>query len=185
MERRVHPIPFRTRQLSSLSPMILHIIMWESRSPPRIFAQAPSSFRAPGLFALLAASLARSGRSACLAGEGAWQAARQVVGGLPRLLCILRRIVVAGALASGHPVAPSDRSADRLEHGFVIGAAKFLFSRHADAPVVLHSSPPSAKERFAAPARPLNFLEVPRWHHLAPGFSRGQKAGVLRGVEEK
>ena len=53
MERRVHPIPFRTRQLSSLSPMILHIIMWESRSPPRIFAQAPSSFRAPGLFALL------------------------------------------------------------------------------------------------------------------------------------
>ena len=83
MERRVHPIPFRTRQLSSLSPMILHIIMWESRSPPRIFAQAPSSFRAPGLFAFPAASLARSGRSACLAGEGAWQAARQVVGGLP------------------------------------------------------------------------------------------------------
>ena len=31
MEERVHPIPFRTWQLSSPSPMILHIFMWESR----------------------------------------------------------------------------------------------------------------------------------------------------------
>ena len=37
IEKRVHPIPFRTRKLSSLSPMILHIFMWESRPPPRIF----------------------------------------------------------------------------------------------------------------------------------------------------
>ena len=31
MEERVHPIPFRTRKLSSPSPMILHNVMWESR----------------------------------------------------------------------------------------------------------------------------------------------------------
>ena len=37
MEERVHPIPFRTRKLSSPSPMILHISMWESRSTPGLF----------------------------------------------------------------------------------------------------------------------------------------------------
>ena len=31
MEERVHPIPFRTRKLSSPSPMILHNVMGESR----------------------------------------------------------------------------------------------------------------------------------------------------------
>ena len=40
MEERVHPIPFRTRKLSSPSPMILHNVMWESRP-------LPTSFKAP------------------------------------------------------------------------------------------------------------------------------------------
>ena len=60
MEERVHPIPFRTRKLSSPSPMILHNVMWESRplstiAPKPLAAQSargfvfslPSSFPSP------------------------------------------------------------------------------------------------------------------------------------------
>lgn len=36
IEERVHPTPFRTRKLSSPSPMILHNVMWESRPLPKI-----------------------------------------------------------------------------------------------------------------------------------------------------
>ena len=39
MEERVHPIPFRTRQLSSPSSMILRILTWESRTTPRLYFQ--------------------------------------------------------------------------------------------------------------------------------------------------
>ena len=46
MEERVHPTPFRTRQLSSPSPMILHNVMWESRPPPKIVRKAPAAVRA-------------------------------------------------------------------------------------------------------------------------------------------
>lgn len=34
-----HPIPFRTRQLSSPSSMILRILTWESRTTPRLYFQ--------------------------------------------------------------------------------------------------------------------------------------------------
>ena len=60
MEERVHPIPFRTRQLSSPSSMILRTLTWESRTTPRLyfqravlsrtalcFARSPSPSRAP------------------------------------------------------------------------------------------------------------------------------------------
>ena len=50
IEKRVHPIPFRTRKLSSLSPMILHIFMWESRPPPRIFRRLRRADNAPESF---------------------------------------------------------------------------------------------------------------------------------------
>ena len=43
LEERVHPIPFRTRQLSSPSSMILHILMWESRTVPRRYFEAHQS----------------------------------------------------------------------------------------------------------------------------------------------
>ena len=36
IEKRVHPIPFRTRKLSASSPMILRIFTWESRPMPRL-----------------------------------------------------------------------------------------------------------------------------------------------------
>ena len=36
MERWVHPVPFRTRKLSTSSPMILHIYVWESRPTPAL-----------------------------------------------------------------------------------------------------------------------------------------------------
>ena len=39
MEERVHPIPFRTRQLSSPSSMILRTLTWESRTTPRLYFQ--------------------------------------------------------------------------------------------------------------------------------------------------
>ena len=39
MEERVHPIPFRTRQLSSPSSMILRPLTWESRTTPRLYFQ--------------------------------------------------------------------------------------------------------------------------------------------------
>ena len=45
MEERVHPIPFRTRKLSSPSPMILHNVMWESRPLSTI---APKPLAATG-----------------------------------------------------------------------------------------------------------------------------------------
>ena len=41
MEERVHPIPFRTRQLSSPSSMILRTLTWESRTTPRLYFQKP------------------------------------------------------------------------------------------------------------------------------------------------
>ena len=43
LEERVHPIPFRTRQLSSPSSMILHILVWESRTVPRLYFEARQS----------------------------------------------------------------------------------------------------------------------------------------------
>ena len=36
IEKRVHPIPFRTRKLSASSPMILRTFTWESRPMPRL-----------------------------------------------------------------------------------------------------------------------------------------------------
>ena len=42
MEKRVHPIPFRTRKLSASSPMILHIFMWESRPVPGVIYRTAS-----------------------------------------------------------------------------------------------------------------------------------------------
>ena len=47
MEERVHPIPFRTRKLSSPSPMILHNVMWESR-PLSTIAPKPLAALAQG-----------------------------------------------------------------------------------------------------------------------------------------
>ena len=52
MEERVHPTPFRTRQLSSPSPMILHNVMWESRPPPKIVRKAPAAVRAGAFFVI-------------------------------------------------------------------------------------------------------------------------------------
>lgn len=43
-----HPIPFRTRQLSSSSPMILHNVMWESRPLPKIVARPFAACSAKG-----------------------------------------------------------------------------------------------------------------------------------------
>ena len=34
--RAKHPIPSRTRPLSAVAPMVLHLKMWESRSPPNL-----------------------------------------------------------------------------------------------------------------------------------------------------
>ena len=45
MEERVHPIPFRTRQLSSPSSMILRILTWESRTTPRHYFQRAVLYR--------------------------------------------------------------------------------------------------------------------------------------------
>ena len=52
IEKRVYPIPFRTRQSSSSSPMILHTFVWESRPMPRFSLERSSydglsSFKAP------------------------------------------------------------------------------------------------------------------------------------------
>ena len=52
MEERVHPTPFRTRQLSSPSPMILHNVMWESRPPPKIVQKAPAASCAGAFFVI-------------------------------------------------------------------------------------------------------------------------------------
>ena len=59
MEERVHPIPFRTRKLSSPSPMILHNVMWESRplstiAPKPLAAQSARGFVFSFLPSLLA-----------------------------------------------------------------------------------------------------------------------------------
>ena len=50
MEERVHPIPFRTRQLSSPSSMILRILTWESRTTPRLYFQRAVFVRRPVVF---------------------------------------------------------------------------------------------------------------------------------------
>ena len=50
MEERVHPIPFRTRKLSSPSPMILHNVMWESRPLPKIVRDPLAAHSARGSF---------------------------------------------------------------------------------------------------------------------------------------
>ena len=48
IEERVHPTPFRTRKLSSPSPMILHNVMWESRPLPKIVRRPPLLLSARG-----------------------------------------------------------------------------------------------------------------------------------------
>lgn len=48
MEERVHPIPFRTRKLSSPSPMILHNVMWESRPLSTIASKPLAAISARG-----------------------------------------------------------------------------------------------------------------------------------------
>ena len=50
IEERVHPTPFRTRKLSSPSPMILHNVMWESRPLPKIVRRPPCSSQREGVF---------------------------------------------------------------------------------------------------------------------------------------
>ena len=50
MERRVHPVPFRTRKLSASSPMILHIHVWERRPGPTILTKASRSQKAGGFY---------------------------------------------------------------------------------------------------------------------------------------
>lgn len=42
-----HPIPFRTRQLSSPSSMILRTLTWESRTTPRLYFQRAVLSRRP------------------------------------------------------------------------------------------------------------------------------------------
>ena len=50
IEERVHPTPFRTRKLSSPSPMILHNVMWESRPLPKIVRRPPCCSQREGVF---------------------------------------------------------------------------------------------------------------------------------------
>ena len=50
IEERVHPTPFRTRKLSSPSPMILHNVMWESRPLPKIVRDPLAALSARGSF---------------------------------------------------------------------------------------------------------------------------------------
>ena len=49
-EEGVHPTPFRTRKLSSPSPMILHNVMWESRPLPKIVRDPLAALSARGSF---------------------------------------------------------------------------------------------------------------------------------------
>ena len=41
--RAKHPIPSRSRQLSAVAPMVLHLKVWESRSPPNLIRNAKHS----------------------------------------------------------------------------------------------------------------------------------------------
>ena len=41
--RAKHPIPSRTRPLSAVAPMVLHLKVWESRSPPNLERNALSA----------------------------------------------------------------------------------------------------------------------------------------------
>ena len=50
IEERVHPTPFRTRKLSSPSPMILHNVMWESRPLPKVVRDPLAALSARGSF---------------------------------------------------------------------------------------------------------------------------------------
>ena len=43
--RAKHPIPSRSRQLSAVAPMVLHLKVWESRSPPNLVRYANLSKR--------------------------------------------------------------------------------------------------------------------------------------------
>ena len=43
--RAKHPIPSRSRQLSAVAPMVLHLKVWESRSPPNLIRNALSPKR--------------------------------------------------------------------------------------------------------------------------------------------
>ena len=99
IEKRVHPIPFRTRKLSASSPMILRTFTWESRPMPRL-----------SLERLLFRSLSSFKACACrMRFEG-----RKIRSGFPSLFCFhsfgwLRRrkraakkiIATAGRLAGG------------------------------------------------------------------------------------
>ena len=40
--RAKHPIPSRSRPLSAVAPMVLHLKVWESRSPPNLVRNAVS-----------------------------------------------------------------------------------------------------------------------------------------------
>lgn len=72
IEKRVHPIPFRTRKLSASSPMILRIFTWESRPMPRL-----------SLERLLFRSLSSFKACACrMCFEG-----RKIRSGFPSLFC--------------------------------------------------------------------------------------------------
>ena len=66
IEKRVYPIPFRTRQSSSSSPMILHTLVWESRPMPRFSlgrssSDGLSSFKSPAQVPCLRGAFVRSG----------------------------------------------------------------------------------------------------------------------------
>ena len=79
MEERSHPTPFRTRQLSSPSPMILQSLLWESRSPPSL-CQAPAPRHAPGAFGVCGAD-GRAAARASRARPEPW--ARRQRGAIP------------------------------------------------------------------------------------------------------
>ena len=91
MERRVHPIPFRTRQLSSPSPMILQSLLWESRSPPSL-CKAPAPRHAPGAFDVVAGGAGpHAGVPLLLITAGQQSAALLLAGDFLRLLPMVQR----------------------------------------------------------------------------------------------
>ena len=69
IEERVHPTPFRTRKLSSPSPMILHNVMWESRPLPKIAQKPFAAPRAKGFFRLFVCCVMCGRGVRCLRGE--------------------------------------------------------------------------------------------------------------------